>query len=342
MDITILVPTKNRFYYINKFINYYSTINFSGKIFILDSSNESIRKKIKEKIRKTKNISIEYYFSPGYPCALMKKFIHRVSTNYVVFSGDDDYFVYSGIRKNLDFLKKNKDFIGCTGEGLSVHSSEDKKKIDYILDYRQAKIITSTSTSRLSSQFRDYKVPIFSIFRKEYFKKFTKPIPSHNDLKKVCPDKMIADEYIIESAIVAYGKIQYLDHPYLVRHIHAERHIDGLVIGYNKDWIKSADYKKSTNYFFRVMATMISQIDKIKKNEARVFFKKLFRQHVSEMIAKSKLSFIKKIIYKIFSTFPILKKLRYLIINNIFSRSYNQVIDNKEYKKILHSIQGKK
>lgn len=342
MDLTILVPTKNRFYYINKFINYYSAINFSGKVFILDSSDELIQEKIKEKIRKTKNISIEYYFSPGYPCALMKRFIHRVSTNYVVFSGDDDYFVYSGIRKNLDFLKKNKDFIGCTGEGLAVHSSEDKKKINYISDYRQAKIITSTSASRLSFQFQDYKVPIFSIFRKEYFKKFTKPVPSHDDFKKICPDKMIADEYIIESAMVAYGKIQHLDHPYLVRHIHAERHIDGLVVGYNKDWIKSEDYEKSTNYFFRIMATIISQIDKIKKNEARLFFKKIFQQHVSEAIANSKQSFIKKIIYKIFSIFPLLKKLRYTILNKISSRSYNYVINNKEYKKIFYSIQGKK
>ena len=342
MDLTILVPTKNRFYYINKLINYYSTINFSGKIFILDSSDELIREKIKEKIRETKNITIEYEFSPGYPCALMKKYINHVSTDYVVFSGDDDYFIYSGIRKNLDFLKANKDFIGCTGEGLSVHSTEDKKKINFILDYRQAKIIGSTSTSRLSTQFQDYKVPIFSIFRKEYFKKFLEPVPSYDDFKDICPDKMIVDEYIIEAAMVAYGKIQHLDHPYLVRHIHAERHIEGLIIGHNQDWIKSAEYEKSTNYFFKAMATIISEIDKIENHDAEVFFKKIFQQHVSEMIASTKQSFVKKFIYKIFSIFNPLRKLRYSIIKNTFSRVYKYAIANNEYKKILHSIEGKK
>jgi len=342
MDLTILVPTKNRFYYINKLINYYSTINFSGKIFILDSSDELIREKIKEKIRETKNITIEYVFSPGYPCALMKKYINHVSTDYVVFSGDDDYFIYSGIRKNLDFLKANKDFIGCTGEGLSVHSLEDKKKINYILDYRQAKIIGSTSTSRLSTQFQDYKVPIFSIFRKEYFKKFLEPIPSYDDFKEICPDKTIADEYIIEAAMVAYGKIQHLDHPYLVRHIHAERDIEGVIIGHNQDWIKSAGYEKSTNYFFKAMATIISEIDKIENHDAEVFFKKMFQHHVSEMIASTKQSFVKKFIYKIFSIFNPLRKLRYSIIKNTFSRGYKYAIANNEYKKILHSIEGKK
>ena len=48
MNLTIVIPTKNRFDYVKKIVNYYEHHNFKGKIYFLDSSDKNIfiRKKI--------------------------------------------------------------------------------------------------------------------------------------------------------------------------------------------------------------------------------------------------------------------------------------------------------
>ena len=45
-------------------------------------------------------------------------------------------------------------------------------------------------------------------------------MPNTENFNNLCPDKAIADEYIIEGAMVAYCNIKMLNSPYLVRHIH--------------------------------------------------------------------------------------------------------------------------
>ena len=42
MDLTILIPTKNRHNHIKKLLKYYKYYNFTGKIFIFDISLEEI------------------------------------------------------------------------------------------------------------------------------------------------------------------------------------------------------------------------------------------------------------------------------------------------------------
>ena len=43
MDISIVIPTKNRFYYIFKLINYYETIDFKRTLVINVQSNIKLK-----------------------------------------------------------------------------------------------------------------------------------------------------------------------------------------------------------------------------------------------------------------------------------------------------------
>lgn len=166
MKITLLIPTKNRFYYINKLLDYYSSINFEGTFIILDSSNTEIMNKIKNKISSVQNLKIKYFHFIGLPCGLMKKYFNKIETEYVVFTGDDDYFLKSGIKNCLEFLDANDDYIGCNGQGLSFYSSFKNEHIDYISHYNQAEIFGNSARERLEVQFKNYMVPIFSVDRK--------------------------------------------------------------------------------------------------------------------------------------------------------------------------------
>ena len=172
MNLSIFIPAKNRLYYVSKLIKYYSSIEFNGELIILDSSDNEIKDKIFELISIYKNLKIKYFHSLGLPCAMMKKYINEVSSDYVVFSGDDDYFVKSGLNDCLNFLNTNPNFSGCTGEGISVHSSSQRNKIDYIENYDQAKIYGSSSKERLSIQFKNIEFQFFQFLEKMILKIF--------------------------------------------------------------------------------------------------------------------------------------------------------------------------
>lgn len=341
MNLTIFIPTKNRYYFIKKILHYYTYIKFSGDLIILDSSDLEIKKKNINEVKKNNSLNIKYLHDTGLPCGLMKKFIDHVKTDYVVFSGDDDYFVKDGMIKCINFLDTNSNFIGCTGEGISIHSSKDKKKIDFILDYNQAKIIGSNSKERLNAQFKKYKVPIFSIYRQNYFKKFLDPVPNVDELSLVCPDKAIADEYIIEAAMVAYGNIEHLHMPYLVRHIHSGRNIGNLVPDFKRDWIKSPNYEKSVDYFYDKISQIISQIENDDLIHSKEFIKKIFDYHVDYELKKEKKNVIKLFLSKIFIYIPILKDFRYFLIKNYISKKkYHTTYLTRGYDLIIKSIEG--
>jgi len=342
MNLSIIVPTKNRYYYLKKLLSYYSKINYEGNLVILDSSDLEIKKKVLNEINLSNNIRIQYFHDMGLPFGLIKKFINEIDTKYVVFSGDDDYFTKNGLVQCINFLEKNLNFLGCNGEGISVHSSTDKKKIDFILDYNQAKIFASSSQERLKKQFSKYKVPIFSIFKLENFKKFLDPVPAVQELNSLCPDKAIADEYMVETAMVAYGNIEKLDFPYLVRHIHKDRNIGNLVPDFKKDWIKSKDYNISVEYFYKKSSELISLIDGIDNSDSIQFFKKIYREHLLYELEREKKLLVKLFLSNIIYKFQFIKNIRHFFIRNIFSnKKYNDVIKNNEYKLIIQSIEGK-
>lgn len=343
MNLSIFVPTKNRYYYISKLLDYYLLINFKGEIIILDSSDENIKTKIVEKISLIKEkLKIQYYHSIGLPCALMKKFFNSVKTDYVVFSGDDDYFTPSGIKSCIDFLNNNHSYIGCTGKGISVHSSINNKKIDFILNYKQAKIYGKSSIDRISYQFENYKVPIFSIFRSQEFVKFLEPVPSAEDFKKVCPDKAIADEYIIEAAMVVYGNIEKLKLLYLVRHIHKDRNVGNMVPDYKRDWIKSQNYLKSKNYFLKEISKIISNEDKIDFIKAYNLLEKKYNQHVDQAIKIEKKYLFKFYILKILFNSEFIRKIRNFLKRKFFEKKiFSETFSNQELRVIINLIEKK-
>ena len=60
MNISLIVPTKNRPLYVERLLKYYSDLNFTGYIFVLDSSEKKISKDIRNFVKRTKNKKIQY------------------------------------------------------------------------------------------------------------------------------------------------------------------------------------------------------------------------------------------------------------------------------------------
>ena len=142
--------------------------------------------------------------------------------------------------------------------------------------------------------------------------------------------------------MVAYGNIQKLKNPYLVRHIHQGRNIDNLVPDFKKDWINTSNYKISLNYFNIKMSKIISDIDKINSIKALEFFKEIYDKHLVYELKREEKFFTNKIFSKILNKISFLRNLRYFLIRNLISKKkYFEVKNNLNYSPIINSIEGK-
>ena len=99
MNLTIIIPTLNRSYFLNKLLEYYSHLNFKAAFLILDSSEGKERKKNINVLSKYKNLNLKYKNVRGKPLEVIRKSKKNIKTKYCVFSGDDDFFIKNSLIK---------------------------------------------------------------------------------------------------------------------------------------------------------------------------------------------------------------------------------------------------
>ena len=106
MNIAIIVPTMNRPMYTIRLLEYYKKFKFTGTIHIGDSSNEVNKNILFDKINFFKeSLKIEYQYLPNHNIEItQKKLTEKVKEKFVVFSGDDDFFLLNSLEQCALFL----------------------------------------------------------------------------------------------------------------------------------------------------------------------------------------------------------------------------------------------
>lgn len=106
MNLTLLIPTKNRSDILIKTIDFYLKNFFSFKIIIADSSNKFHFEKTKNFIRKKAQISQVKLI--GRNIEVLKQCEKLVSTKFVVYTGDDDFLCADNLKIFTNYLEKIK------------------------------------------------------------------------------------------------------------------------------------------------------------------------------------------------------------------------------------------
>ena len=270
MNISLLVPTKDRPLYVKRLLKYYSDLNFKGYIYILDGSNKKVSKNIINFIKQLNNKKIIYFHDVGFPGMITKKYISKVKTDYVAQLGDDDYLIPDGIKECIKFLDTNPDFSAAHGEGIIVISSEDPNKIDYIDSYSQTVRLENSPKERVFQHLSDNTQPNFSVFRKKTFEKILSPIPNFED-SELCPNRGISDYLIQNTMSVVCTKVKEISGLYIVRQITS-------VEFEHLHHRKGKDFDKSVNYFIQKISNTICEIESLKYNSTKWFFRNLKNQ----------------------------------------------------------------
>ena len=157
MNLTIIIPTKNRYPILLLTLEYLQESGFSGEIIVADSTNEQINLKEIIKYKKIRQINcsglnIEESF---YKSAL------EVKTKYISYSGDDDFLINSGIKKCISFLENNQDFAGCTAVGGYQIINRMKLLYNQIIPYKTSSYEENELSNRLEQMVNNYTAPWF-------------------------------------------------------------------------------------------------------------------------------------------------------------------------------------
>jgi len=216
MNISIIIPTKNRSKYLFKLLYYYQSINFTGQLIIIDSSDKKIFIENKKFIELNINLNIKYDFKNVNELIARRYALKYIEKDYTVQSGDDDYYDPVGMQKIIDFLNKNEDYCCASGITYAVSYDNEKNLIKGITKYNTQFSSKSNVLERLKDlNLENTPVIDFSIYRSEIFKKIL-----NNTLDTERANlffKRIFNEYTFRIYSFIYGKCISLDILYLVR-----------------------------------------------------------------------------------------------------------------------------
>lgn len=330
-DLTIVVPTLNRTIFLKKLLNYYDKFKFSGEILILDSSKGEIKKNNKFICDFHRQLNIKYICVNGFPHEVIKKCLKYIKSSYVVFSGDDDYFIVNALKKLVLYLKKNKKYISAFGESILLHKPKKNSVVTYEYKGLYARL-ENTALERVFSNIENYSVGHYAVCRKKFFNMSFK-----NVNRKLCPSRIINDEMLVTMTLSCLGKSNKVPLPYLIRSVGHERN------DLNKGILKK-DLKTSLIYLVKILLKMISIVDN--KPVKTIDSKKLWfnlNNFCNNVPKKNKLlsailNFHASSIYFKFKQSLIFRhvaKITDLLVTDKFS--YDKVDSNKKYYKDLRN-----
>ena len=291
--LTIILPLKNNDEFTERWFLYANQNECPYEIIIADGGNEQgIGRILKDKssLSKVSYKYIRYPLDENYAFYYNKiaDVVSRVKTPYCLLLDNDDFFIYKSIKKSIDFLENNLDYISCGGQ-YSTFYFKDKADKTYGTDFkinnfnRQTSIDDNSSKNRLNKQFNNYQVNYYHIYRTEALQEYL-TIQSELNLKDV-----FLSEMLLTYLSVIDGKSKYLDDIYLLRQIQFENSSARKEEqkGDYFDRMLSPVWSEEFSEFVKILAKRLSQKDNISYDDAEAAIKKGYRLHVAKYIAHS-------------------------------------------------------
>lgn len=316
MNLTLIIPTKNRHQILKSTLEFYIKNNFTFKILVLDSSDES--ELILNKNFINKKVNITHLNIKGWTTEVIKKSKKFVNTSYVTYTGDDDILCVNNVKYFLNFLKRNKNFSGVHGEAIVANFK--KNQLQYTCKYLFNAIKKKKTIERLEEFFDNYTILMFAISRKKIFFKAINLVPNKN-IRYKCPDKGICDEVIPCAGLSYFGRYENIHIPQLVR-----------TVGHTRTDLKKIVDKKSINYLIQVFENLYYK--DTKKNLNQRLKDKILQKYLNRKIINNK-NIFKEILKSILSFFflkKFIKKFYVKIMNDRYSKEYILETKNKNYK----------
>ncbi len=294
-DFTIIVPTYRRSHFLARMIGGLSELDFSGQLFLSDSSEPREFKIIDTLIQ---DIAPSYHVehihapkSPGMPLALSLNHAiavaaARVETKYVTMTCDDDIPIPITLEKASVVMDKNEDIRGVLGDHVFLHLHDKLNRRDYGDQGMEAVgefhpnvgNLEATATERLFHFIRFYCNTMFLMARADRYLECVPP----ESYKINFPH--FSAEYMWMFTPVLLGKIGMVEGLQVIR----QKHGSNISNTAPKDPERSISeallkphWHNDSNLFVNHIARLISDVDGLSIQDASVIAKEAFAQIVA-------------------------------------------------------------
>ena len=325
-DCTLIIVSHERKELLVKSFNYHK--KYFKKILILDSSKSNNKLLFDS----------DYEYFHLFNFSLAEKIYHglkKIKTTYVLIVPDDDFILPKIVKKGINFLDKNNDYVSYGGKYISFNTIYNLFKFHILYKDLYFTNNSSNPLARLNSLIKKHPQMTYYLYRKEILFNIFKIFKSFSYAN--------FPEIIISLVPTLYGKHKHTNSVWMLR--------DGTVytnykIGMSKVikkkysiyYIDSNFYKKKIFSKFRHLYLTLAKKNKINILYTSKLVKKYFvEQHESKKIRTNILSYLKSKIKKIAgkNNYSIIKYIYYFSINSIFQYKFNDY-EKKQIKIIKH------
>lgn len=280
-DITLLIATKDRAEFIIRLLRYYRDVGFEGKITIGDSSAPEQTQAIQEEIDAVhKQLAVTCQVFPAELSVgqIIRRQLESVSSPYVVFLGDDDYLVPSGLEACVRFLGRSPTYHAAHGRGALFILKQNGAYGDFrgVGPYPQGKVEAEAASERLSVYLGNYFMVLFSVHRTESFQRMYRDVG-------LTPNLLFANELLPCCLSVVLGRVKALEDCYLFRQGHQARTFHGDVF----DWAATQDsFAPSCKQFLDLVSEELALQDGLAVAQAREIVKQAFWSYMARNLTK--------------------------------------------------------
>jgi len=214
--IVILIPTRNRSYFLNRALMYYSQKKFKCSFIIGDSSTDLKEKNKTEKVcnlyKTDLNIKYVHYSEDLGFGDKLSEMCNLSNYTYTAIIGDDDFIIYNALLECSKFLDENNTTVAVYGERLGlmmVDTPNDSKNWYEAKQFRLKNIIGKNYIERINIlETPSWGQHLYSLYRTDVIKS------SLNSIKNL--NYSSSTEYLLYMSIAISGNWIKLDNLYAV------------------------------------------------------------------------------------------------------------------------------
>lgn len=241
MNISIIIPTKNRPNFIIRLLDYYLKSGFKGDILICDASDKNLYNENKKNILKyQKGLKIQHFYdSELLPDEANSFLTKQVKTEFCVYVADDDIILVPSLLECINFLNQNPDYSAVHGDAflmsLEGGAADSNGKVISFGDYRMATSTKNNSLDRIEDWFNNMYQMNMCVIRTSI------NVDAFNEVNKLSKyyANFIFCELVHGAVVLARGKVGKIKNAYLIRQANIEGNYKKLNI---TEWHLHEDY----------------------------------------------------------------------------------------------------
>lgn len=235
----LVIPTFEGTPFLRRTLHYLKSIEFGGDVLLCDDSSGDHREFVSSAPESAPELSLEVH-QYDHPTRFLDKLarsLERISAEYVLLCGQDDFVIPSGVEPLLEWLETSPDYVAARGrvarfrmKRSKTHEGALKLGIEFsrhaMLPYEQA-----SAKDRVLSHIAAYTSTLYSIHRRRcLIESFCKT--------EAATKNVIFFQYLSSCITAKQGKIASTGDLFMARQAHGRSWAASL-LGDNEHWRSS-------------------------------------------------------------------------------------------------------